>query len=97
MKTILNYRQGLLKSEIVSSKMCHIVIGELDGKGNLVGEIEIFNNSPENLIDLGKDLIVAALDLQQQLDQEDPPTGFLVNEPRSKENSHGYIYKSIFG
>ena len=72
MRIIMNYRQGLLKSEITPEKNCRIVICEMDGNGGGDGEIELNSISPDNLIELGMDIVVAASDLKQQLAQVDP-------------------------
>lgn len=72
MRVIMNFRQGLFKSEITPEKMCRIVICEMDGGGQGDGEIELNSISPETLIDLGVDIIDAAVNLQHQLSQENP-------------------------
>jgi hypothetical protein len=83
MRVILNSRQGLVKSEIVSKKndifqRCSITIAEFDLGDEIIGTVEIISHSPECLIDLGKDIIVAALDLKQQLAQEPPDEPFAI-------------------
>jgi hypothetical protein len=77
MHVTLNYRQVLLKSEIVS-KLCRIVIAEMDGGGEIVSTIEFLNDNPDSLIDLGQDIIMAALNLKQQLAQEGPADAFTL-------------------
>jgi len=103
----MKYRQAILRSSVTPPRMCSVTIGEFDGGGNLVGEIELIG-SPDNLLDLGQDISVAAYDLRQQIAQQDPPTGFMVGakekeESRSQEvygfiysPPHGFVYRPLF-
>ena len=75
MKVTLNYRQTLLKTEIVS-KNCRIVIAEMDPGGEISGEVEFFTDNPDVWLDLGQDIVLAALSLKQQLAQENPHEPF---------------------
>lgn len=70
MEITLKYRQGLLSSQIVNGN-AQVTICELDGGGEIVGTVTLVTD-PENLIDLGQDIIMAALRLKQQLAQDDP-------------------------
>lgn len=75
MKICLNYRQGLLSSQIVKGE-AHLTIAEFNGGGEVIGTVTLATN-PDNLIELAQDIIVAALDLKQQLAKENPVKAFL--------------------
>ena len=70
MEIALKNRVGLIESRIVDGRCCFTVC-EFDLGGEEVIGIVTFITNPGNIIDLAQDLIVAALDLKQQLAQDD--------------------------
>lgn len=70
MEIALKNQVGLIESQIVDGKCCFTVC-EFDPGGEIIGTVTFVTN-PGNIIDLAKDLIVAAADLKQQLAQNDP-------------------------
>jgi hypothetical protein len=67
MKVILNYRQSFIKKEICPNNFdCIITIAELDGGGEVIGILELIT-TPGNLLQLGQDIIMAALEMNIQI------------------------------
>jgi hypothetical protein len=74
MRVVLGYRQEFQKIAICPNNfdVC-ITITEMNDAGDIAGTLEL-TSYPENLIELGKSIIAAAVIAQEQLEKKQPFT-----------------------